>query len=140
MKKILLLASFLIAGTTQMNAQKTAVAKDGWNTVGITTVNFQSETEEILIPDSDKLKAIKLFVSEAPIYLDSFDIHFANGEKQTVNYGGYDPILLNGKGERSVTKITIRYKRIDSFDKRARVEVIGLKTNAEKSNSNIASR
>jgi len=126
MKKILLIALVLITGSAKMAAQKQDNA--GWNRMGGSTVNLKSQTEEILIADGDKYKSIKLSVTEAPIFLESFDIHFANGDTQTVEYGGYDPIELNGSGRRAITKITLRYKSIDDSDKRAHVELLGMKS------------
>lgn len=139
MKKIILAALFLTLGTAQMTAQQKVVICDnnGWNQIGQKTVSLNAETEEIAVSNSNA-QAIKLRVSESPILLDSFDVHFANGDKQTVLYGGYDPIVVNGNGDKAITKITVRYKSIDAGDKRAHFEVLGQCD--KKNNSNIASR
>lgn len=136
MKKIILTVLILAAGTVQSIAQKTTILKDGWQKLGESSLSLKQQIGEIPVSSNEKIKAIKLMVSENPILLDSFDIHFAQGEKQTVNYGGYDPVPLNGNGKRTVTGITIRYKSIDEGDTRARIEVLGLKSVPEKKQEN----
>lgn len=143
MKKLLLIALLLITGTAKMAAQKQDVVirdNEGWNKIGASNLDLKSQTEEILITDADKLKAIKLYVSEAPIFLESFDVHFADGSKQTVEYGGYDPVLLNGNGRKVVTKVTLRYKRIDDTDKRAHIELLAVKTHPDRNDIKLASK
>lgn len=134
MKKILLLALLLITGTAEMTAQKrTANSNEKWNAIGESTVNLKSASEEIMVTDANKFSAIKLSVSQSPIFLESFDVHFADGSKQTVEYGGYDAVELNGDGRKVMTKVTLRYKSIDDGDKRARVELLGMRTNTNDS-------
>ncbi len=142
MKKLLLTALFLAMGTATTFAQKTTIAKNdnGWQNINETIIDLKSQTQDILITDSDQLKAIKLEVTKSPLLLDSFDVHFANGEKQTINYGGFDPVVLNGNGDNAVTKITLRYKSMNSDDKSALVTFLGLKTNSDKANSKLAAR
>lgn len=108
-----------------MAAQKAAVLKDGWQNIGGTTISLAQQTQDIPVDSNEKIRAIRLLVTQNPILLDSFDVHFAEGQKQTVNFGGYDPVKLDGNGQRTVTKITIRYKAIDEGDNRAHVEVLG---------------
>ncbi len=129
MKKILLLALLLMTGTANLIAQKQTTNNQEWNRIGVSTVNLKSQTEEIMVTDADKFSAIKLSVSQSPIFLESFDVHFADGSKQTVEYGGYDPVELTGNGRKVVTKVTLRYKSIDDGDRRARVELLGVKAN-----------
>lgn len=135
MKKLLLIALFAI-GTAQVNGQSATTNQKGWDNVGASTVNFKSESQDILVVGNN-LDALKIKVKDAPILLESFDIHFANGEKKTVEYGGFNAIPLNG---REVTKVTIRYKNIDATDRKARIELMGLKTSPDRDNSNLASR
>ncbi len=142
MKKLLLIALLLITGSTMTAQKQNTVIGDneGWNKIGTSTLDLKSQTEEIIITDADKLKAIKLYVSEAPIFLESFDVHFADGSKQTVEYGGYDPVILNGNGRKVVTKVTLRYKSIDDMDKKARVELLAVKTHPDRNDIKLASK
>lgn len=134
MKKIFLTAICLIMAIGTITAQEALVAGKGqenWKKIGETVVTFQSETAEIEISDSNTFKAIKFQVKEAPIFLESFDVYFAQGEKQTYLYGGFTPIYLDGDAGQAITKIVFKYKAMDARDKRARVELLGSNTNSE---------
>jgi hypothetical protein len=132
MKKIFLTAIFLLMAMGTIIAQKTLLSekgKNGWNKIGETVVTFQSETAEIEIANSNPFKAIKFQVKEAPIFLESFDVHFAQGGKQTFLIGGFNPVYLDGDAGQVITKIVFRYKSMDARDKRARVEILGWNAN-----------
>jgi len=129
MKKLLLIALVAILGTTEMNAQRATAkvnSKDKWEKIGEATIDLQSGNEAIITTNASGIKAIKLEADKSPMYLDSFDVVFAQGEKQTVAFGGFDPVKLNGNGKRTVTQVIIRAKSIDN-NKSARVAIMGLK-------------
>lgn len=77
-----------------------------------------------------------------PINLVSFNIYFESGDKQNVaigkvikNPGETRIVNLNG-GERSIKKIDFTYKTVaNSNDKKAHVELLGLKTNTDEKNA-----
>lgn len=141
MKKVYLSVVMLLTATTALLAQETKTADQNWQSLGETTVNFKANTEEIIVRDGVDVKAIKLQVADAPLYLDSFDIHFADGKTKTILYGGFEPMSIDKYGDGIVTKITVRYKAIDSFDKKARVKLLGLKTSDNmRQDTNIAAR
>jgi hypothetical protein len=144
MKNIILL-SFLIASSIRMYSQQPKVVlsdKEGWHKIGETTVDFKTETDEIVVIGADRFAFIKIKVDKEPINLISFDIYFESGDKQSVTIGkefkepGETRVVeLNG-GERSIKKIVFTYKTVtNAQDKKAHVELWGLKTNSDKKKS-----
>ena len=143
MKKVLLsilLATVGICGTTI--AQQPAIIvsdKTGWHRIGVTTVNFQKETDEIMLFGADRFASIKFKVEDAPIDLVSMEVFYESGDTQTVKINM--PIKLKGEsriidlngGERNVKKIAFVYKTLPNRkDVKAHVELWGLKTNTDK--------
>lgn len=143
MKKALTIILLAIAGSYgTANAQKPAVMlsdKAGWHKIGETTVNFQKETDEIMVLVADRFAAIKFKVMDAPIDLISLEIYYESGDKQDIKInapikakGESRVIDLNG-GERNLKKIVFVYKTLPNHkDQKAHLEVWGLKTNTDK--------
>lgn len=143
MKKALTIILLAITGSFGIaTAQKTAVMvsdKTGWHKIGETTVNFQKETDEILVLVADRFASIKFKVMEAPINLMDLEIYYESGDKQVVKInspikekGESRVIDLNG-GERNLKKIVFVYQTLPNRkDVKAHVEVWGLKTNMDK--------
>lgn len=136
MKK-LFLGLLLVASTATIFAQIPKVmtsTKAGWHKIGITTVNFKTETDEITVLGADRFKAVKIKINDAPIRLISFELFFESGDSQKVvigkiikNEGETRRVNLIG-GERSIKKVTFVYKTVaNSNDKKAHVELWGLK-------------
>jgi hypothetical protein len=149
MKKIIVLSLLLLAGSIKMLAQQPEVItsnKEGWHKIGETTVDFKTETDEILVLGADRFGFLKFMVTDAPINLISFEIYFADGSKQNVTIGkeikapGESRVVQLTGGERGIKKVTFVYKTIgnNNKDKKAHVELWGLKTaaNKEKTNTN----
>lgn len=146
MKKLILF-SLLVAGSYgTMFSQKPGVVvsdKEGWHKIGETTVDFTTEIDEIAVIGADKFSSVKLKVEKAPIRLETFDIVFENGTKQSVNIltdlkapGETREVKIDG-GERSIKKVTFVYKTVANMkDKKAHVELWGHKTNDDKKVSN----
>jgi hypothetical protein len=142
-KKIIVLAMLVIANCTGMFAQTEIIMsdKDGWHKIGETTVDFKTETHEISLMGADRFGYIKFKVTEAPIHLSSFDIYFETGDKQSVtigkeikNPGESRSVEIEG-GERNIKKIIFVYKTVaNQKDKKAHVEIWGMKTNPDKKN------
>ncbi len=143
MKKLILssiLATVGICGIVY--AQQPAVIvsdKTGWHRIGETTVDFQKESDEILVMGADRFASIKFKVEDAPIDLISMEVFYESGDTQVVNInmpikkkGESRTIDLKG-GERDLKKIVFVYKTLaNRKDTKASVEVWGLKTNTGK--------
>jgi hypothetical protein len=98
-----------------------------------------TEREEILVVGADRFSAIKIMVKESPIHLVSFDIYMENGQKQSIAVGrvikspGETDIVKLAGGEQSIKKIVFVYKTTPSnAEKKARLELWGMKTNMDK--------
>jgi hypothetical protein len=145
MKKMIISVLLVTASFISAFAQQPKVVlsnKEGWHKIGETTVDFKTETDEILVVGADRFGFIKIKVDDAPIDLVSFVIYFESGDNQNVTIGkeikapGESRVVeLNG-GERSIKKIVFTYKTIaNNKDKKAHIELWGLKTNADKKNT-----
>lgn len=137
MKKIFLVL-LVIAAQTQMWAQKpkiVATDKPGWHKIGETTVDYKTETDEILVVGANRFQSLKIKVTDAPINLVSIEINFNKGDKQAVaigkefkGQGETREIPLDGSGERNVQKVTFRYNTPSNQSKKAHVELWGFKS------------
>lgn len=142
MKKKILIALVMIISSANLFAQTPKVVvsdKAGWHKIGETIVNYKAEKDELLITGANRFQTLKIKVTEAPISIESIDVYFNEGDMQSVavgqqikSAGESKEIQLDGKGERVVQKVVFRYKTVgENNDKRARLELWGLKTNAE---------
>ena len=142
MKKLILF-SLLVAGSYgKMFSQKPGIVisdKDGWHKIGETSIGFKIEMDEIAVIGADKFSSIKIKVDNEPIRLESMDIYFENGGKQSVTIakeikapGETREVKIDG-GERSLKKVAFVYKTMpNQADKKAHLELWGYKTNADK--------
>ncbi len=142
MKKIIIVALVAIASCTTAFSQKPGVVlsdKEGWHKIGETTVDFKTESDEIMVMGADRFGFVKIKVDDAAIKLESFEIYFESGDKQKVVIG--EEIKAPGEtrtvqltgGERSIKKVTFTYKTVpNNMDKKAKVELWGMKTNSDK--------
>jgi hypothetical protein len=142
MKKLTLLILVAMISCMGAFAQKPGVVisdKDGWHKIGETIVDFKTEKDEIVVMGADKFAFLKFKVTEMPIHLVSFEIFFENGDNQTVTIGS--DIKVTGEtrtvkiegGERDIKKVSFIYKTVANVkDKKARVELWGMKTNPDK--------
>ncbi len=111
--------------------------KTGWHKIGETTVDLTKETDEVVVLGADRFASIKFKVEDQAINLQSAEVVYESGENQNVTIifnkkdEGYSRVIdLNG-GERDISKIVFVYKTLPNADnKKARVELWGLKTNA----------
>lgn len=137
MKKLMVLLLILTA-QTQIWAQKPKVVtsdKAGWHKIGETTVDFKTETDEILVIGANRFQSLKIKVTDAPINLMSIDVFFNKGDMQSVaigqefkGNGETKEINLDGSGERNVQKVVFRYNTPDgSKSRKGHVELWGLK-------------
>jgi hypothetical protein len=143
MKKSLVIILLAVAGSfgTAKAQQPAVMVSDdkGWHKIGETTVDFQKESDEIVVIGADRFASIKFKVVDAPIDLISLVIYYESGDKQDIKVNmpikapGESRIIdLNG-GERNLQKIVFNYKTLpNNKDVKAHVEVWGLKTNANK--------
>ena len=140
MKKFVLML-LLAASSANIWAQVPKVVvsdKDGWHKIGETTVSLDKETDKILIVGANRFASVKIKVTEAPIRLESFDIFYDNDQKKTVKIGQEikhegETSVVNLDGEKNITKVEFYYHTIgNNKDKKAHVELWGLKTNPDK--------
>ena len=146
MKKLLMIS--ILAATVGINkasAQQTKVVVSdatGWHKIGSTTVDFKKETDEVVIVGADRFASIKFKITDAPVEIVSIEVYFESGDTQKVPVnakinapGESKTIKLNG-GERDLKKIVFVYKTMsNSKDEKANVEIWGLKTNTDKTNT-----
>jgi len=141
--KIIVFVLLIVANYSKTFAQTPAVVlsdKEGWHKIGETIVNFNAETDEILVIGANRFSSVKIKVTDAPVNLKSFDIYFDKGDKQSVAVGQdiKDPgetrvVQLDGNGERVVRKVILTYNTATgNSGKRAHMELWGLKTNSDK--------
>lgn len=140
MKKLVLML-LLVASTANVMAQAPKIVtsdKDGWQKIGETTVSFERETDKIPIMGANRFASIKIKVTDAPIRLEYFDVHFDNGEVKNVKIGQEikmegETAVVNFGGEKNVTSVDLFYHTagVDK-SKKAHVELWGYKTNPDK--------
>lgn len=140
MKKLVLML-LLVASSASVLAQVPKVVvndKDGWHKIGETTVNHEKETDKILIMGANRFASIKIKVTDAPIRLEYFDIHLDNGEVKNVKIGQEiksegETAVVDLGGEKNIKSVDFFYHTVgQSTDKKAHVELWGLKTNPSK--------
>jgi hypothetical protein len=147
MKKTISLFFAVMLVIGRMNAQKPAVVvndKSGWHKIAETTVSFDREKDEVAVMLADKFAGLKFKVTDAAIELLDLDISFEDGSTKNVIIGhamkmpGESSRVIDLPGnEKSIKKIAFRYKTVPNRqDKRAHVEIYGLKTNADKGGNN----
>jgi hypothetical protein len=115
--------------------------KTDWHKIGETTVNFDTDRDEVNVSGADKFAILKFRVTDVPIHLMSMEAYFDDGDKQKINVnfpikprGESREIELKG-GERDLKKVVFVYKTIaNRNDREAHVELWGLKTNQDKNN------
>lgn len=143
MKKTVLIGLIAIAGSYgNVKAQTPAVIMSdtkGWHKIAEKSVDFVKDRDEVLIVGADRFAAIKFMVTKAPIDLQDLVVYYESGDNQEIQVR--TPVLsgkesrvieLNG-GERSIKKIVFVYKTLPNRkDKKAHVEIWGLKTNTDK--------
>jgi len=134
MKKFLL---FLLVGMGAF-AQKPAVVlndKSGWHKIGETTVNFRTESDEIVIIGADRFISLRFKATDAPVWLSRVELFFDSGDSQKLDLDiklkaqeESEIIPLEG-GERKLKRIAFVYKTLSNpADNRAHIEVFGLKS------------
>jgi hypothetical protein len=142
MKKLAIILFSIATISGKLFAQQPAVVasdKTGWHKIGETTVNFEKDKDEVVVMLADKFAKLKFKVTDAPIDLTSCEVYYESGDKQDIMINmplkamGESKVFdLNG-GERNLKKIVFMYKTVaNANDKKAHVEIWGLKTNADK--------
>jgi hypothetical protein len=143
MKRALISALMAISLICALSAQddRTIVTSDrsDWHKLGETSVNFDTDRDEITVTGADKFAAIKFKVLDVPIHLMSLEAYFDDGNKQDINVNfpikpkGESRVIEFDGGERDLKKVVFVYKTVvNRNDHEAHVEVWGLKTNEDK--------
>ncbi len=141
MKRIAMILAFAgagLAGVATAQTPKVIVSdKTGWHKIGETTVDFTKEKDEIVVLGADSFAKIKIKVVGETIDLVSAEVVYESGENQMVAINlpvkdaGYSREIDLKGGERDLKKIVLVYKTVEnSSNKKANVEIWGLKTNA----------
>ena len=143
MKKIIMLFIATLAIGASALAQKPAVMvsdKTGWHKIGETTADLSKDKDEVAVLVADRFASLKFKVTNADLELYDLDVYFEDGTMKTVKVGASlkdagessRPIDLPGS-EQNLKKIVFRYKTMaNAANKKAHVEIWGLKTNADK--------
>lgn len=134
--KISLCLFFIIASTAVFAQTPAIVLKDNaaWHKIGETTVNFRTESDEVVVTGADRFASIKFRVSDAPVQINSIEVFFDSGDSKKMDLnisvkapGETDSIALDG-GERKLDRISFEYKTLsNTADNKAHLEVYGLK-------------
>ncbi len=140
-KQIFILLVIIVSfGRSSAQVPKIIVSdKTGWHKIAEKTVTFAIDRDEIIVLGSDRFAGLKLKVIDIGIELIGMEIYFEAGDKQIVTINKpikpteeSDIIKVNG-GERELKKIVFMYKTLpNSKDKKAKIEIWGLKTNTDK--------
>jgi hypothetical protein len=138
MKNIIMLALIIVG--SNMFAQKPEIItsdKAGWHKIAETRVDFETETDEIIVLGKDKFDYIKIMVKDASINLVSFIIIFEDGTSQNVSIGKEikatgETRVVDLKGSKSIKKVSFIYKTVtNKKDEKANIELWGLKAKKE---------
>jgi len=140
MKKVMIITAFALFAVIAINAQdsRTIVTSDktDWHKIGETSVNFNTDRDEVTVSGADKFAALRFKVTDVPIHLMSMEVYFDDGNKQDINVNfpikpkGESRVIELEGGERDLKKVIFIYKTIDNrSDREAHVELWGLKTN-----------
>ncbi len=108
------------------------VVDDEWKLLGITTVKGSLDEDEIKVPfGKGPFRFVKIKVSEAPLEMKKFTIHFRNGGKQEVfvrktflKNTESRPIDLKGD-KRYIKKIVFQYSQKKKSGKKPFVALLG---------------
>lgn len=140
--RIYLITFLLLCFGLQVKAQKAAIItsdKTGWQKIAETSVDFAKEKDEILVLGADRFASIRFKATEAPIELMGVEVVYESGDHQVIpirktitRESESEVMKLNG-GERSLKKVAFTYKtQPNSADKKAHMQLWGLKTNIDK--------
>ncbi|CAN5508801.1 hypothetical protein BH11BAC2_BH11BAC2_18890 [soil metagenome] len=134
MKKILLV--LLVMTGLNAQAQKSAVIKtdkSGWHKIGGLTASHQVDKDVIAVLGTDRYKAIKLKVTDAPLNVYDLEVYFENGEKEMLKVrqdlkSGEETRQINLSESHEIKRILFIYKAGDNLEYgNSRVEIYGLK-------------
>ena len=129
-------------GISKASAQQPKVVMSdatGWHKIGSTTVDYQKETDEVVILGADRFASIKFKITEAPVDIESIIVSYESGDSQKISLkskinapGESKVINLNG-GERNLKNIVFVYNTPpNNSDVKSVIEIWGLKTNTDK--------
>lgn len=141
MKKLLAITLLLLAGVKGFTQQAAVITSDktGWQKIAETRVAFDKEKDEILVLGADRFASLRFKVTDAPVELIKIQVVYESGDDQEIIINKLiaqdnesEIMKLNG-GERSLKKVVFTYKtKPNSADKRAHMELWGLKTNMDR--------
>lgn len=129
-------------GISKASAQQPKIVLSdaaGWHKIGSTTVDYQKETDEVVVMGADRFASIKFKITEAPVDIESIEVYYESGDSQKISVKSkYDAgkeskeFSLNG-AERNLKKIVFVYNTPpNNSDVKSIIEIWGLKTNTDK--------
>jgi len=142
MKKVVMMLALALLGSNDvvLAQQPVIIISDetGWHKIGQTKVDYQKETDEMILIGANRFSKLIFRVDDAPINLVSLKISYESGDVQDVvidmpiKSDEYSKMIdLNG-GERSIKRISFIYKTLSNTkDVKATVEIWGLKINTD---------
>ena len=150
MKNKALIILLAIAGSIgNTMAQTPAVMlndKSGWHKIAGKNVDLERDRDEIPVVGADRFASVKIVVTAGALNLYDMEVYYDDGSKQVIEVrkpvsAGVDSRAFDLKSnEKDIKKIVLIYKTVaNSKDKKATVEIWGLKTNANPNKSAIAS-
>jgi hypothetical protein len=110
------------------------VIEGGWRKIGEVTADFRDRNESAVMLVTDKFRALKLKVTDAPITFESGTIYYDNGDVEDLFINREmnkdeetRPFGLRRPPE-NLSKISFRYKVMPNYrHETAHVEIFGLK-------------
>jgi hypothetical protein len=119
--------------STGFKVKKSAYSgSDNWEKLGETKVNQSVESDEIIFPAKGPvLSAIKIRSKKGGINLQRCIIHFANGDKKSIELrndippGGESRVINLPGNKYLITKFTFWYGTPQSGDQKAELEIWG---------------
>ncbi|UMY65149.1 MULTISPECIES: hypothetical protein [unclassified Flavobacterium] len=134
MKKFLL---FIFCGTAALAQTSTPTPSDTkWHKIGTTTVNFRTESDEIVLTDALPFISLRFKATDASVRIARIELFYDEGDtdKSELNVtlpvkGESDPLPLDGK--RKLTRISFVYKTLaNAAEVEGHIEVYGMRAAA----------
>jgi len=138
-KRVIMITIAIISAVYGINGQDPKLMlsdRTDWHKIGETTVNFNTDRDEVVVRGADKFAALKFKVMDVPIHLMDMEAYFDDGNKQDINVNfpikpkGESRVIELEGGERDLKKVVFVYKTMTNRnDREAHIEIWGLKTN-----------
>ena len=142
MKKLILICMLATAASITSIAQTPGVVisdKPGWHKIAERHAAFKADIDEILVVGNNHFKQIKLLVKDAPVYINSVDVYFGNGTKQSIAVNrtlnaGNEVEPTNIDNTQSIKKVVLVYNSLGATktDSRKETKTVGSEKEIER--------